>query len=67
LELLVETISTYSPDLKVTDRAVMGALILAARRSPVEAISAVVSTYWSREIELAAVIAVCGWIRAHAG
>lgn len=63
---LVETLSTNYPDLKVGDAAVMSALILAARRSPPESIAAVLRTYWDRELELAAVIAVCEFICAYA-
>ena len=42
--------------------ALMGALILAARRSPVEAVAAVLSTYWDEEQERAATFAVCEFI-----
>lgn len=64
---LLEILSTEAPDLKLEDGAVMSALILAAVRSPPEAVAAVVSTYWEREKEAAAVYAVCAFLRAHAG
>lgn len=66
LDRLVEAVSTFDPDLKVGDGALMSALILAARRSPIESVSAVLSTYWKREAQAAAVNAVCGFLRAHA-
>jgi hypothetical protein len=57
LDLLVDEISTFRPDQKVRDGAVMGALILAARRSPIESVSAVLATYWDKEADLVAALA----------
>jgi hypothetical protein len=51
LKLLVEELSTTTPALQVGEGDLLGALILAARRSPVEAVKAVVHTYWDREAE----------------
>jgi hypothetical protein len=34
---------------KATSGDVVGALVLAARRSPMEAVKAVIETYWDRE------------------
>jgi len=64
LDELVEAISTSSPDLKVPDFAVMSALILAARRSPIEGVAAAISTYWGRHIEAAAVESVYAFFAA---
>lgn len=49
LDLLVETLSTRYPSLKVRDSAVMSALVLAARKVPIEVVKALVETYWERE------------------
>jgi hypothetical protein len=65
LDLLVEEISTSSPALDVSDADMVGALILAARRSPREAIKAGVLTYWDQRVGVAAAIAVCGFIGAY--
>lgn len=36
--------------MKISDKGdLVGALVLAARRSPIEAVAAVVGTYWERE------------------
>jgi hypothetical protein len=40
-------------------------LVLAARRSPLEATKAFIRTYWDTKVEVAAVIAVGNFIRAH--
>lgn len=62
LEELVENVSTERPDLKVGDGSLMSALILAARRLPVEAVAAVQTTYWNQEQERAAYFAACAFI-----
>src|SRR6266571_4506201 len=59
---LVERVSTHRRDLKVGDRALMSALILAACRLPVEAVAAVLATYWNQEEERAAVLVACEFI-----
>ena len=74
LDDLVETLSTDRPDLKVQEGAVMGALILAAHRVPLDAVAAVLTTYWVRDkeveavvkVETAAVEAAFGFLRAYA-
>jgi hypothetical protein len=67
LDLLVESLSTTPPPIDVGDGDLMGALILAARRSPDEAVKAVVRTYWDRELEAAAVLSVCAFITGGTG
>jgi hypothetical protein len=60
LDTLVEIISTEHPDIKVTDVAVISALVIAARRSPPEAVAAYLSTYWHRGAAEVAAIEVVG-------
>jgi hypothetical protein len=43
----------------------VSALVLAARRSPPETVAAVLGTHWDREKEAAAVVVVCGFLRAY--
>jgi hypothetical protein len=43
----------------------VGALILAARRSPIEATKALVQTYWEEEARIAAVTAAASFLHAH--
>jgi hypothetical protein len=57
-------LSTTKPAWQVSEGDLMGALILAARRSPVEATKAFVQTYWDREVEIAAAEAVGAFVRA---
>lgn len=62
LEKLVESLSNEAPDLRVEEGALMGALIHGALRSPPETVAALLSTYWGREAEAAAVAAVVEFI-----
>lgn len=66
LDLLVERLSNDRPDLNVTDGALMSAIIIGAQAFPNEALAAVLTTYWSRDQEAAAVAAVCDFLQAHA-
>jgi hypothetical protein len=66
LDELVDRLATTRPVLPVGDADLVGALIYAAQRSPVEAVKAVVGTYRDIEQELAAAHAICGFIREHA-
>jgi hypothetical protein len=59
----VDDLSTTKAPLSVSDGDLMGALILAARRSPIEAVKAVVATYLEVELELAAAEAVGAFLR----
>jgi hypothetical protein len=58
-------LATASPVLPVDDPDLVGALIWAARRSPLEVTRAVVGTYRDIEAGIAVSEAVCAWIRAH--
>jgi hypothetical protein len=51
LDRLVDELSTPPAALKVNKEDLAGALVLAARRSPIEATRAIVHTYWDREKE----------------
>jgi hypothetical protein len=65
LDELVERLSTDYPELKVTDVAVLSALVLAAARSPAEAVAAVLGTYWKDAADVVgAVQAVGDFLRA---
>ena len=65
LNALVDKVSTTSPVLPVYEWDLVGALIEAAHRSPLEAVKAVVGTYRDREAEIAASEAVAAFLRAH--
>ena len=65
LDDLVDKLSTTPPVLPVDDWEVVGGLIFAAQRSPTEAIKAVIGTYRDKELEVAAVEAVAGFLRAY--
>lgn len=60
LDDLVETLSTDFPEMKVTDVAVLSALVLAAKRSPAESVAAVLSTYWKRAADMATAVDTVG-------
>ncbi|HZT45622.1 MAG TPA: hypothetical protein VFA24_05520 [Gaiellaceae bacterium] len=64
LSELVDTLSTQRPPFPVKEWELVGALIYAAQRSPIEAIRAEVEAYRDREAELAE--AVGAFLRAHA-
>lgn len=55
LDELVDKVSTTPPVLSVSEWEVVGALIAAAHRSPLEAVKAVIQTYQDTENEIAAV------------
>jgi hypothetical protein len=59
---LVERLSTSRPDLKVGGASLLGALVLAAQRLPIEAIAAIQTTYWNEAEERAAPYAVYSFI-----
>lgn len=65
LDDLVERLSTEYPEMQVTDYALMSALILAAARSPIEGLAAVLSTYWRRHTEQRAIKLACDFIRTY--
>lgn len=65
LALLVETLSTTKPVLEIGEGDLMSALILAARRSPVEVVRAVGSSYLDRKLDYAAAVSVCEFLRAY--
>jgi hypothetical protein len=45
----------HAAGMKISDKDdIPNALILAARRSPIEAVKAVIGTYWEREAEIEA-------------
>jgi hypothetical protein len=67
LDELVDKVSTTPPVVPLGDADLVGALIYAARRSPLEAIKANVGAYRDVEAEIGAVEAVCAFLRAHAG
>jgi hypothetical protein len=54
LHELVNELHTTKPSVRVSDGDLLGALVLAARRSPIEAVKAVISTYLDRESDEAA-------------
>jgi len=58
---LVDELYTKGKGFKVEREGdVVAALVLAARRSPIEAVAAVILSYWERETEEAAKIAAQG-------
>jgi hypothetical protein len=63
---LVDKVSTTPPVLPVSEWDLVGALIYAARRSPLEAVKAVVGTYRDVENEIAALESVAAFLRAYA-
>jgi hypothetical protein len=63
LEDLVDQVSTTPPVLPVGEADLVGALIDAARRSPLEAVKAVIGTYRDTENEIAALEAVFAFLR----
>jgi len=72
LKEFVDELSARPPVLPLSEADLVGALVLAARRSPVEGVRAVVATYWDRRAEvrgaeMPAVLAICLFIRAHGG
>ena len=64
---LVDKLSTTTPVLPVSEWDLVGALIDAAHRSPLEAVKAVVATYRDAEAEIAAIEAVFAFIRTGSG
>jgi hypothetical protein len=64
LERLLDDL--HANRVKVTAKEdLVGALVLAARRSPIEATGAVVGSYWKREREIEAITAVAQFLRAY--
>jgi hypothetical protein len=66
IDELVEIVSTARPDLRVTDGAMMSAVVLAARHLPVEVLVALVSNYWTRAKAIAAAEAIGSFLRRDA-
>lgn len=66
LDDLVAKLATTPPVLPVNDWELVGALILAAERSPTEAVKAVVGTYRDAELGISAAEAVGAFLRAMA-
>lgn len=62
---LVDKLSTTPPVLPVSEWDLVGALIYAAQRSPIEAVRAVVSTYRDVENEIAAAEAVGAFLQVY--
>lgn len=66
LDELVDKVSTTPPVLPVGDADLVGALIYAAQRSPLEAVKAGIGAYRDKETEIAAAEAIGGFLHAFA-
>lgn len=63
LEDLVAKLATTKPVVEAGEPDVVGALVYAAGRSPLEAVKAEIGVYRDVELEVAAVAAVCAFLR----
>jgi hypothetical protein len=62
---LGDKLETTQPVLTASEAELLGGLIYAARRSPIEAVKANVAAYKDLQLEVSAVEAVCAFLRAH--